>query len=68
MVGILTGFHFDLTQVGITNNSGEDEPMELDHNEEEKMQEFVEEIDKDMKSPEEGEELLKGIQHDGLFI
>ena len=53
MVGILSGFHFDLTQVGITNNDGEEE---LDNDEEEKMQEFVEEIGKDIKSPEEGEE------------
>ena len=44
-----------MTQVGITNNDSEEEPMELEY-EEEKMPEPTEELDKDVKSLEEGKE------------
>ena len=43
-----------MTQVGIANNDGEEEPMELeDQDEEDKM---PEELNEDTKSLEEGEE------------
>ena len=47
-----------MTQVGITNNDGEEQPMELeDQDEEEKM---LEEVDEDFRSLEEGKERTLG--------
>ena len=59
IVGILSGFHFDLTQVG----GDEEEAMELGAQDEagkdEEMPEFAEEMEDDNKSVQEG----KGCAH-----
>ena len=60
VVGILSGFHFDLTQVGVNNDKSEDDHMEVEvqdeAGEEDKMSDLVEELGEDVKSLQEGEE------------
>lgn len=55
IVGILSGFHFDLTQVGV----GEEEAMGLEAQDEarqdEEMPELAEEMEDENKSVQEGE-------------
>lgn len=58
MVGILSGFHFDLTQVEITDKSNKEESMEFEvqdeGGQEEKMPTLAEELE-DVKLQQESE-------------
>jgi len=66
IVGILNGFHFDLTKAEITNNDSE-EPMELavqdEVGQEEEMPELTEKMEEDVKLLQEGEEFNEVIWH-----
>ena len=60
IVGILSGFHFDLTQVGVDEEEGMELETQNEAGQDEEMSELVEEMEDDDISLQEGEGCTRG--------